>query len=52
MDALEYKHVSETNMQIHLYDIDENGGICDSSQICINGDLNTFVSNSVKDGIE
>lgn len=23
----EYKHVSETNMQIHLYDIDENGGI-------------------------
>lgn len=44
----EYKHVSETNIQIHLGDVDENGGVCDSSQMCINGDLNTFVSNSMK----
>lgn len=44
----EYKHVSETDIQIHLGDVDENGGVCDSSQMCINGDLNTFVSNSMK----
>ena len=46
------KHVSETNIQIHLGDVDENGGVCDSSQMCINGDLNTFISNSVKGRIE
>ena len=50
--CLEYKHVSETCIQIHLGDVDENGGVCDSSQMFINGDLNTFISNSVKGRIE
>ena len=35
----EYKHVSETDIQMHLGDVDENGGVCDSSQMCINGDF-------------
>ena len=29
-----------------------NGGVCDTSQMCINGNLNTFISNSVKGEIK
>ena len=60
----QYLYVSENNVEnytdaVNAFDVFSkrnpkfiNGGVCDASQMCINGNLNTFISNSVKGEIK
>jgi len=43
----EYKHISETDIQVHLGDIDNNGGVCDTEKPCFAGCRNTYEEKSV-----
>ena len=37
-----YKHISECDPMVHLGDIDENGGTCDTEEMCSAGSRNAY----------
>ena len=37
-----YRHISECDTDVDTEDVDENGGVCDTEEICIAGTRNTY----------
>ncbi len=38
----EYRHILECDIRMHWGDADENGGVCDTEELCFHGSRNSY----------